>query len=51
MEIDNSVKKLLQELYYNENKKFGLRGIQPLYRAAKKRNPDITIRIIKKWLR
>ena len=51
MEIDDNIKKLLQELYYNENKKFGLRGVKPLYRAAKRRNSDITIRIVKKWLR
>jgi len=45
------VKKLLQELYYNENKKYALRGVQPLYTAAKAKNSDITLKVVKNWLR
>ena len=51
MEVTDDHKKLLDALYYNENKKYALRGVRPLYRAAKDKKPDITLRIVKDWLR
>ena len=49
--INDSQEKLLDDLYYNEKHKSALRGIQPLYKAAKNKDPAITLRIVKDWLK
>ena len=49
--ITDAQRQLLDNLYYNEKNKASLRGIMPLYRAAKSLNKSVTVKLVKEWLK
>lgn len=50
-ELTTKQRQLLDSLYYDIKSKSSLRGVLPLYKAAKQKDSTITIRLVKDWLK